>query len=295
LSKRYGRRGTVAVRDLSFEVQPGEVFGFLGLNGAGKTTTIRVLLDLLRPTAGAAFVLGRNCQSEGLAVRAAIGYLPGEVTFYGDMTGRRVLDLLDRLAGKRSDPAWQRQLLERFDLPECDLDKRIRDYSSGMKRKLGLVQAFQADPALLILDEPTEGLDPLMQAAFHELLCELRERGRTIFMSSHVLSQVERACDRIGVLRHGELGLVAPVEEVLHLAPRRVRIAFAADVPPPDPDWLAPNLEIVSATPRRWSLRARGPLGALVARLAGMPVADLDVEEAKLEDVVIAYYRETQC
>ncbi len=153
LTKRYGR--TIAVRDLTLDVQAGEVFGFLGLNGAGKTTTIRILLDLLRPTCGRASVFGHDCQAHGLAVRAAIGYLPGEMHFYGDMTGAEVLALLDRLGRGRVSPGYRDQLLERFQLTGAELASRVREYSTGMKRKLGLVQALQADPPLLILDEPT--------------------------------------------------------------------------------------------------------------------------------------------
>ncbi len=289
LTKRYGR--TLAVKGLSLEVHSGETFGFLGLNGAGKTTTIRILLDLLRPTAGRATVLGHDCQRDGLTVRAAIGYLPGEINFYPDMTGRQVLTLLGGL-GSEPAPDHLRQLLDRLELTAADLDRRMREYSTGMKRKLGIVQALQADPPLLILDEPTEGLDPLMQEAFYALLSEARSRGRTVFMSSHVLSEVERICERIAVLRKGELRLVAPVEQVRHLAPRRVQVIFAADVPASGPQPLADGVSLVSAAPRCWSFTVRGPLGPLLAQMASLPIADLTVEEPRLEDVVIDYYRE---
>jgi len=298
LTKRYGR--LIAVRRLDLQVHDGEIFGFLGLNGAGKTTTIRILLDLLRPTSGAASVFGRDCQASGLAVRAAIGYLPGELATYADMTGRQVLDLLDRLSAQRAEPGVRRALCDRFELSDRDLDRRLREYSSGMKRKVGLVQAFQADPPLLILDEPTEGLDPLMQEAFYDLLAEVKGRGHTVFMSSHVLSEVGRVCDRIGLLREGELVLAAPVEEVRRLAPRRVSVTFARSVPPPSTDGLGPDITLVSAdgaahdagAVSQWRFDVRGALGPLVARLAAYPVADLQVDEPRLEDVVIRYYRE---
>src|SRR5207249_11129419 len=228
LSKKYG--GLLAVDSLHLEVSHGEVFGFLGLNGAGKTTTIRVLLDLIRPSAGKAFVLGEDCQSNGLGVRAQVGYLPGEIRFYGDMTGTETLHLLARLGGQSVAPHYRRQLLERMELSSADLRRRIREYSSGMKRKLGIIQAFQSDPDLLILDEPTEGLDPLMQESFYELLADRRRTGRTIFMSSHVLSEVERVCDRIGLIRQGELVLLSSVEEIRRVAPRLVRVFFSDDV-----------------------------------------------------------------
>ena len=191
LGKRYGR--ITALEDVSLEVAPGENFGFLGLNGAGKTTTIRILLDLVRPTTGRAFVFGEDCYTNGLAVRTHIGYLPGELGFYGDMTGEATLDLLAQLGRRPVDTRWRQSLLDRVQLGTADLRRCIRTYSTGMKRKLGIVQAFQSEAPLLILDEPTDGLDPLMQEAVYELLAEMRRRGRTVFMSSHVLPEVERA------------------------------------------------------------------------------------------------------
>jgi len=288
LTKRFGR--TTAVDNLTLDVLQGEIFGFLGLNGAGKTTTIRLLLDLLRPTSGHALVFGRDCRAASLAVRAGIGYLPGEMAYYPDMTGREVLDLLDRLGRQRVRPELRRQLLERLSLTTGDLDRRLREYSTGMKRKLGLVQAFQADPPLLILDEPTEGLDPLMQEAVYELLGDARDRGRTVFMSSHVLPEVGRVCDRIGLLREGTLALVAAVDEIRRLAPRRVTVTFAADVALPAAAWPA-GVEVSAAAARRFSLSVRGPLGPLLHFLAALPVEDLLVDEPRLEDAVIDYYR----
>ena len=290
LTKRFGR--LVAVKALDLAVEPGQVFGFLGLNGAGKTTTIRLLLDLLRPTAGSAAILGHDCQADGLAARALIGYMPGEVGFYRDMTGRQVLGFLSRLSPHAIREGWQRELLERLAFHDTDLDRRIREYSTGMKRKLAIVQAFQAEAPLLILDEPTEGLDPLMQEAFYALLADVRQQGTTVFLSSHVLSEVDRVCDRIGVLRAGELVLAAPVDGVRRMAPRLVRIVFREPVAPPPAGWPS-SIEIVEAAATRWSLRVRGSLGPVVESLAGLPIADLDVREPRLEDVVINYYRGT--
>jgi ABC-2 type transport system ATP-binding protein len=291
LTKRFGR--LVAVKDLDLAVEPGQVFGFLGLNGAGKTTTIRLLLDLLRPDAGRASILGHDCRADGLAARALVGYMPGEPGFYRDMTGRQALGVLARLSARAVRAAWQRELLERLAFRDADLDRRIREYSSGMKRKVAIVSAFQADAPLLILDEPTEGLDPLMQEAFYALLADVRERGTTVFLSSHVLSEVDRVCDRIGVLRAGELVLEAPVDQVRHMAPRIVRVVFREPVSPPPAGWPA-FIEIVDVSATQWSLRVRGSTGPVVESLAGLPVADLDVREPRLEDVVIQYYREAQ-
>jgi ABC-2 type transport system ATP-binding protein len=289
LTKRFGR--LFAVKGLDLTVETGQVFGFLGLNGAGKTTTIRLLLDLLRPSAGRAAILGHDCQADGINARALVGYMPGEPGFYRDMTGRQGLGVLARLSARAVRRAWQRELLERLAFRDADLDRRIREYSSGMKRKLAIVSAFQADPPLLILDEPTEGLDPLMQEAFYGLLAEVRQRGTTVFLSSHVLSEVDRVCDRIGLLRTGALVLEAPVDQVRRMAPRTVRIVFREPVAPPPARWPA-FIEVVDATATQWSLRVLGSTGPVVESLAGLPVADLDVREPRLEDVVIQYYRE---
>jgi ABC-2 type transport system ATP-binding protein len=286
LGKSYGRLR--ALRDVSLEVRTGEIFGFLGLNGAGKTTTIRILLDLVRPTTGRAAVFGADCQARSLDVRAHIGYLPGEPGFYGDMTGEATLDLLGRLGASPVDPAWRRELLNRLELAASDLRRRMREYSTGMKRKLGIVSAFQADPPLLVLDEPTEGLDPLMQEVFYGLVAEMRLRGRTIFMSSHVLPEVERVCDRIGLLRDGALRLVSSIDEVRHLAARRVRVVFGENVAHPAA-W-PEGCEVLEAMPRAWHLRVHGPLGPLIALMAPLAVYDVEVHEPHLEEVLKHYY-----
>jgi ABC-2 type transport system ATP-binding protein len=289
LAKQYGR--VTALSDVTLDVAPGEIFGFLGLNGAGKTTTIRVLLDLVRPTSGRAAVFGKDCQAQSLDARAQIGYLPGELGFYGDMTGAATLDFLGRLTRDGIDLRRRRDLLDRLELSSEDLQRRIREYSTGMKRKLGIVQAFDSDRPLLILDEPTEGLDPLMQEALYGLLEDTRHRGRTVFMSSHVLPEVERVCDRIGLLRRGELVLVSTVDDVRRLAARRVDILFHETVAVPDGAW-PEGCEAVEVTPTAWRLRVRGPLGPVIALIASLPVRDLDVREPHLEEVLRQYYRD---
>ena len=288
LTKCYG--SLTALKNLNLEVQPGETFGFLGLNGAGKTTAIRLLLDLLRPTSGEAFIFGYNCWTQGLDARARIGYLPGELGFYLDLTGLEILDFLAGLNRRRVEQRYRQELCDRLELPRADLRRRLREYSSGMKRKLGIIQAFQANPPLLILDEPTDGLDPLMQESFYALLAEVKRGGATVFMSSHVLSEVERICDRIALLRKGEMVLLASVRESRRLAPRRVSIHFSEDVTA-NPE-LPPGHELVESTPRLWRLTVAGPLGPLLALLQGLPVKDMELAEARLEDVVLKYYRE---
>jgi len=283
ITKQYGN--VLAVNNLSLEAVEGEILGFLGLNGAGKTTTIRILLDLLRPNSGQAFLLGHNCQTDGLRARSNIGYLPGEMGIYSDMTGREVLDLLAGLSHQTANKTLRGELQERLGFPESDLRRSLRQYSTGMKRKLGLIQAFQADPQLLILDEPTEGLDPLMQASFYQLLVDFKKRGRTVFMSSHVLSEVDRVCDRIALVRKGEIVLLATVEETRKLAARHVRVSFSEDVN------FTPLGEVIEIRPRSWNLRIEGPLGPLLRQLATLPVQDIEVAEPKLEDVIMKYYR----
>jgi len=288
LTKRYGT--LTALKDLNLEVPQGEVLGFLGLNGAGKTTTIRLLLDLLRPTSGRAFIFGHDCWETGLAARAKIGYLPGELGLYPDLTGQEILNFLARLNGHAVAESRRQELIDRLELPRSDLRRRIREYSTGMKRKLGLIQAFQTDAPLLILDEPTEGLDPLMQESFYGMLADAKRRGTTVFMSSHVLSEVERVCDRIALLRKGELVLLSSVPEIRRLAERRVRVIFCEDVSA-KPE-LPPGHMPVEVTPREWRLKVTGQLGPLLALLARLPIKDLEIEEPRLEDVVLKYYRE---
>src|SRR5262249_3487383 len=228
--------------------------------------------------------------ADGLRARALIGYLPGELGLYSDLTGRELLDFLSGLGGQAPDNGYRRTLQERLELSNQDLRRKLREYSTGMKRKLGLLQALQSDPPLLMLDEPTEGLDPCIQESFYEWLADLKQRGRTVFMSSHVLSEVARVCDRVALLRKGELALLATVEEIRKLAPRRVRVSYTEDVT------LEPKLssghEIIELGPRVWSLRVEGALGPLLNLLATLPVKDLEVEEPRLEDVLIKYYRE---
>jgi ABC-2 type transport system ATP-binding protein len=288
LTKRYG--SLTALNNLNLEVIQGEVLGFLGLNGAGKTTAIRLLLDLLRPTSGNAFIFGHDCWVDGLAARAQVGYLPGELGIYPDLTGIEVLDFLAGLRRQPVDKRRRQELVERMELPHRDLRRKLREYSTGMKRKLGIIQAFEGDPPLLILDEPTEGLDPLMQESLYLLLQEARQRGRTVFMSSHVLSEVERVCDRIALLRKGELVLLAGLEAIRGVTARRVRVTFSRDVEAASA--LPPGHALLETAPRVWRLEVTGPLGPLLASLAGLPVEDLEVRGARLEDAVLNYYRE---
>jgi ABC-2 type transport system ATP-binding protein len=285
LGKRYGR--VQALDDLSLDVEQGEVFGFLGPNGAGKTTTIRLLLGLIRPTAGEAAVLGQAVSSRVVAWRAEVGFLPGDMSFWPRLSGLETLDFLAALAGR--PPARRGTLLDRLALAAPELARPVRTYSDGMKQKLGLVQALQCAPRLALLDEPTKGLDPLVQQAFYEIVADLRAGGATVFLSSHVLSEVERVCDRVGMLRAGRLVSVGDVEALRRAERRRVRADFSADI---DPAALAHFGELVAGAARRVELLvAQAEIPALVARLGMLPLADLVVERPSLEEAFLEHYR----
>ncbi|HET7698083.1 MAG TPA: ABC transporter ATP-binding protein [Vicinamibacterales bacterium] len=287
LTKYYG--AVVGIEDLSFSVAPGEVYGFLGANGAGKTTTIRLLLDLLRPTRGRASVLGIDCHRDSLAARRRIGYLPGDLPVYPDLTARDYLAYLSRLDSRPVPADYLQQLLRRFDVSEIDQRRPLREQSHGMKQKIGIIQALMTRAPVLILDEPTAGLDPLMVQAFRETIVDLKQRGdTTVLLSSHVLAEVEQTCDRIGLVRGGRIVATGTLADLERDARRRVSVTFTAPVPPPrDADGIA----VVSASPAEWTLDVRGPAGTLVAMLGGLPVRDLSIAPFKLEDYIAQFYK----
>jgi ABC-2 type transport system ATP-binding protein len=285
LTKRYGPIN--ALQDVSLRVEPGEVFGFLGPNGAGKTTTVRLLLGLIAPTAGSALVLGRRVSPAAAISRREIGHLPGDIAFWPSMTGERTLDFLEHLSGRRA--SWRQELLDRLQLGRSDLVRRVRTYSDGMKQKLGIVQAFQCEPRLVLLDEPTKGLDPLIQLAFYELLLDLNRRGTTIFFSSHVLPEVERVCHRVAMLRGGRLVSIDDVDQFRRSMPRRVLVHFREDLEAAD--LAAFGRVVVSAARRVELLVAAERVPALVSRLATLPLQDLLIEPPRLEDAFLERYR----
>ncbi len=288
LTKSYGRnRGIVG---LELEVATGEVFGFLGPNGAGKTTTIRVLLDLIRPTSGRAVVLGLDSRRESLAIRARSGYLPGELSLYPRLTGRQTLRYLANLRGG-VDWGYVAELAERLD---CGLDEKVAELSTGNKRKLGLIQAFMHRPELLILDEPTSGLDPLVQHEFAHLIGEVRDAGQTVFLSSHVLPEVQRVCDRVAFIREGELVAVEDVDDLTGRAVREIEIVFARPVSSAVFAGLPGVTEVVangSASGGTSTLRltVSGSLDPVVKRLADFEVLNLTSREPDLEDVFLTF------
>jgi ABC-2 type transport system ATP-binding protein len=284
LTKYYGP--VVGLEDLSLEVEQGEVFGFLGANGAGKTTTIRMLLDLVRPTSGTAAILGFDCHRQGLEARRRIGYLPGEMPFYPELSGARYLQFLSKLSDSPPSSARVEFLLRRFNVSDLDLKRRMRDYSHGMKRKLGLIQALMLEAPVLILDEQTSGLDPLMIEAFAETIDELSRGGRTtVFLSSHILSEVDRVCQRIGLVRGGQLVAVRTLSELRAAAPRRMTITFSSPVNHDIP--VLPNATLVTHEPTRWLLEVQGPLGEIISRLSHLPIADVQLAPFTLDEAIL--------
>jgi beta-exotoxin I transport system ATP-binding protein len=285
LVKLYGRaRG---VQDLDLEVVPGEVFGYLGPNGAGKTTTIRLLLDYIRPSAGSAEVLGLRAHEDSRAIRRRIGYLPGELRLYSTLSGR---ELISHFGSLRGVPVRARAeaLAGRLD---CDLSREIRTLSSGNRQKLGLIQAFMSDPQLLILDEPTNGLDPLVQQAFYDLVREARDAGRTVFLSSHVLPEVERICDRVGILREGRLVAVERISDLRARAIRKVEVTFSEAVAPEALTRIDGVRDLVLED-RSLRCTVVGSMDQLLKAVARFDVQVLSSVEPSLEEVFLAYYGE---
>jgi ABC-2 type transport system ATP-binding protein len=283
LTKHYG--SVDALTDLSLEVRQGEIYGFLGPNGAGKSTTIRTLLGFLHPTSGSATVLGMDVVTDSVDIRRLTGYLPGGIALYDSLSGEEVLDYLVDLQGR--EPHRRQELCERLELPESVLKRKVRDYSRGMRQKIGVVQALQHDPELAILDEPTEGLDPLMQHAFYGILDELRREGRTVFFSSHVLSEVERLCDRVAIIRAGRLMAIHDVSELLARRRRRVTVRWRGEAP----DLSAlPGLEDVQVDGNRVIGMLSGEVAGFVRAIASPNLEDLTIEPASLEEAFLEYY-----
>jgi ABC-2 type transport system ATP-binding protein len=280
LTKHFGK--VTAVEDLSLSVRQGEVFGFLGPNGAGKTTTIRLLLHLLRPTAGQAWIMGVPAADVESAHRH-VAYVPGEVSVWPQLTGREILILLGNLSG-RVDAAFRDELIERLRL---DPSLRARSYSKGNRQKIALVAALMSRPDVLLLDEPTAGLDPLMEAEFQALAREAAARGQTIFLSSHLLDEVEDLCDRVGILRDGRLVEVATLSELRGLD--TTVLELTVDGPLPDLDGV-PGVTAVQRTPSGLRVSVTGPHTALLARLAGVRVTRLRSREPSLEEIFLTYY-----
>jgi ABC-2 type transport system ATP-binding protein len=283
LTKYYGsHRGII---DVDLTVEKGEVFGFLGPNGAGKTTTIRVLLDLIRPTSGKAYVFDIESSADPTAIHRRIGYLPGEFALYDRLTGGQTLEYFGNLRGG-VDRAYQAQLIQRFDL---DPSRRFREYSKGNKQKVGLVAALQHRPELLLLDEPTAGLDPLVQQTFFELMREQVKDGATVFLSSHILNEVERSCDRVAIIREGLIVRVDSVEGLRDLAHHQVELRFAGKPPVAEFKKIKGVSDVV-VEDHILRLRVLGSITPVVQAAARLGVTDFLSREPSLEETFLAQY-----
>ncbi len=283
LTKSYGsHRGIV---DVELEVLEGEVFGFLGPNGAGKTTTIRTILDLIRPTSGRAFVFGIESSADPVAIHRRVGYLPGEFTLYDRLTGGQTIQYFANLRGS-VDPAYQAALIDRLEL---DPSRRFKEYSKGNKQKVGLVIALQHRPELLVLDEPTSGLDPLVQQTFYALIREAKAEGRTVFLSSHILREAERSCDRVGIIREGRLARIDRVGDLRDVTQHEIELRFAGRPPRADFENL-PGVSGVVSEDHLLRLRVSGPIAPVVQAAARHEVLDFISREPSLEEIFLAEY-----
>jgi ABC-2 type transport system ATP-binding protein len=283
LTKSYGsHRGVI---DIDLVVNEGEAFGFLGPNGAGKTTTIRTLLDHIRPTSGRARIFGIETTVDPVAIHRRVGYLPGEFALYDKLTGGQTIEYFANLRGG-VDRAYQEDLVGRLDI---DPSRKFREYSKGNKQKIGLVVALQHRPDLLILDEPTSGLDPLVQQTFYEVIREAKAEGRTIFLSSHILSEVEKTCDRVAIIREGRLVRVDWVEALRDLAHHQVELRFAGDVPVGAFAEL-PGVSDVTSHDHVLRLRVSGPITPIVREAARYDLVDFVSREPSLEETFLAEY-----
>jgi ABC-2 type transport system ATP-binding protein len=283
LTKLYGKQR--GVLDLTLEVQQGEVFGYLGPNGAGKTTTIRTFLDFIRPTSGRATVFGMDTRAQSTTIHKRVGYVPGELSLYDGMTGGQYLHYMANLRGgidwKTVDALAQRL--------SSDLSRPIRSLSHGNKRKIALIEAFMREPELIILDEPTGGLDPLMQREFYSLIAETKADGRTVFLSSHVLPEVERVCDRVGIIREGKLIAVENMAALKERALRRLEIHFAGPVPS-DAFANVTGLRDVTVKGSVLYCTITGSLDAMIKTAAHFEVINVISQEPSLEEIFLTFY-----
>ena len=283
LTKYYGKN--LGIANLNLEVKSGEIFGFLGPNGAGKTTTIRLLLDLLRPTSGKTTVLGLDAQVDSLAVRRSIGYIPSDPSLYGNLSGH---DLITYFANLRGGVQWSK-VTALADRLQCDLSRPISSLSRGNKQKLAIIRAFMHEPQLLVLDEPTSGLDPLIQAEFEDMVREAKGEGRTVFLSSHFLLEVEQLADRVGIIREGRLAAVEEIDRLKSRSIRRLEIEFAG--PAPEAEFIQlDGVRNVRTQGRTLVCDVAGALDPLIKAAARHTIVNLKTHEPNLEEIFLAYY-----
>lgn len=281
LTKQYG--SFAALEKLNLEMRKGEVLGYLGPNGAGKTTTIRLLLGLIRPTAGSAEIFGFDAQRQKVEVHARTAYVPGEATLWPSLTGAETLHLLAKVHGQ-VDEQYQKVLIERF---QFDANKKVRAYSKGNKQKINLIAAFASRADLLIMDEPTSGLDPLMEQAFRESVAEAKANGQTVFLSSHILSEVEALCDRVAILRAGKLAEIGTLEEMRHLSALTVETTFSGPVPSVEHVRNVANVKVIG---HQLSCQVTGSIAELLPVLAAAKPHTLLSREPSLEELFLSVY-----
>jgi len=285
LTKSYGR--IRALRGVDLEVERGEIFGFLGPNGAGKTTTIRCLLDLIRPDSGTIRVLGIDPQADPVAVRARVGYLPGELSLEANLSVQDQLKYYDELRGNRTTAKQVQALAKRLEL---DLTMPIKNLSKGNKQKVGVIQALMHRPELLMLDEPTAGLDPLMQQEVYRLLKEARDGGTTVFFSSHIISEVEAIASRVAIIRQGVIVEEAEPRQLVNMAMRRLHVRFSEPVDPEPLDRVEGISLVSQSNGLHATLQVSGEMDNLIKALANFPVSDIDIERPSLEEIFLTYY-----
>ena len=284
LTKWYG--SVCAIEDVSFDIEQGEIFGYLGPNGSGKTTTIRIFLDFIRASAGRARLFGLDSHMHSSKIKSRIGYVPGEYGIYEEMRGFEYLRFFGALRGYKKPPLRDR-LIEIFSL---DISKRTKSYSHGTKQKLAVIQAFMHDPELLILDEPTIGLDPLMQQRFYELLVEMKNRGKTIFLSSHILSEVEKVCDRVGILREGKLVAIHEISEIKKIRLKSIEISFRQEVN--KSVFRLDGVRKVEKDGNTIQLWIDSNINSILRTISEYPVENISFRDASLEDIFMEYYSE---
>jgi len=287
LTKYYGR--TPGIINVNLEVDKGEVFGFLGPNGAGKTTTIRLLLDLIRPTAGNVLVMGMDVNRDSREVRKHISYLPAGFTAYDHLNGESYINFV---SGFYEDPKARNRAFELASHLDLNLKRRLSEASSGMKQKLGIIQTFMVDTPVYILDEPTSGLDPFVQRLFYALVKEQRDVGKTIFFSSHILPEIERVCDRVGIIRKGELVTVDAVQELRRKKMKEVEVVYVNEQSPAF--FERDGIEVVASQGRKYSLRITSEIGKAIHYLCSVPLEDIQVHDPSLEEVFLSFYGEVE-
>jgi ABC-2 type transport system ATP-binding protein len=285
LSKRYGRSKVYALRDLTLHVQPGEIYGFLGPNGAGKSTTIRTLMNFIQPTHGRATILGKDIVKDSVDIKRSVGYLSSDMAMYPKMTGGQFLTYMSELQ-TGGNATYQHELVKRL---KADSHKRLGDLSRGNRQKFAIVQAFMHQPDILILDEPSSGLDPLMQETFYELLREAKDRGAAVFMSSHILSEVQKVCDRVGIIRDGQLIAERDIAEMIQEAAHTFEVSFK-DAPPLAELKHVKGVSVTAHTDHEATIQVHGDLPPLLAVLAKHDVVQLEVRQLDLEELFMHYY-----